>query len=724
MNQPILSRTVIVLVVFALAFGGCQNPKGKIKLADKYFSEFEFLKSAEIFEDVLKKDPQNVYALRQASEARTLLGDYDMAAEHLKVLSQQSEAKPEDLIKYAEVLKMNQRYEEAINVYAEYVVNNPTDEVVKNYVSDSQWLEKIMRDSSSYSLVNSPINTSGSDFGLTFVDDGFLFSSSRAEGKGKRKIYAWNDQSYLNLYHAEVGVDSALANPRVLKNKANTRFHEGTATYDSTNHRLYFTRNYFSKGKQKKSSEGNLNLAIFEADFAGGEVGTQREFSFNNPEYSVGHPTLSSDGNTMYFVSDNPRGVGGSDLYVVHRESTGWSKPELLSSQINTTGNEMFPFLMNDSILYFSSDRLPGLGGLDVFEANLAANPVEVRNLGYPINTPYDDFGLIMYNHQMSGYFSSNRPGGQGDDDIYRFSISRPSTVIISGRVVDVESLEPLPNAIVYVTNEDGSMLEVARTDENGNYSFETDHQRVVPVRAEKEGYMPTRLGIVTNEYSKYVDNVEVALMQYDHMVEGVVRDAENGNPVEDATLTLIDESERIQDKTITGEDGKYQFGLQDDQTYTVELTKFGYPDQEIVVDTRELEDSTITSDFRLFELKEGAVVRLDNIYYDYNKSDIRADAGRELDKLVKIMKDNPTMKIELSSHTDSRGDGWYNQKLSQARAKAAKDYLVAHGIASSRVVGKGYGEKKIMNKCKEGVECSEEEHQLNRRTEFKILDV
>ena len=144
MNQPILSRTVIVLVVFALAFGGCQNPKGKIKLADKYFSEFEFLKSAEIFEDVLKKDPQNVYALRQASEARTLLGDYDMAAEHLKVLSQQSEAKPEDLIKYAEVLKMNQRYEEAINVYAEYVVNNPTDEVVKDWINHDaaylQWL--------------------------------------------------------------------------------------------------------------------------------------------------------------------------------------------------------------------------------------------------------------------------------------------------------------------------------------------------------------------------------------------------------------------------------------------------------------------------------------------------------------------------------------------------------------------------------------------------------
>ncbi len=707
-----------------LVVSGCNTPKSKFKLADRYFNEFEFTKAAEIYEDVLEKYPEDPHALRQAAEARENLGDYKKAEEHLAVLAKTEAVNAADLLEYAEVLKMNGKYDKATNVYRTYAELKPEDTSVRSYIDTPDWLHIMTRDSSNYTITNSAVNTAGSDFAPTFIGNEIIFSSSRAEGKGKRNIYAWNDQSYLNLYSAQLGPDSTLDSPTVLKNKANSRFHEGTATYDAINKRLYFTRNYFDKGKQQKSDDGKLNLAIFYASYENGEVGKIKEFKYNNAEHSVGHPTLSADGNTMYYVSDNPKGKGGADIYKVVRETTGWSKPELLGDEINTLGNEMFPFLVNDSTLLFSSDRLPGMGGLDIFEADLSSDPIQVRNLGYPINSHYDDFGVSMYGHRMSGYLSSNRPQGKGDDDIYHFSVTRPSTVIISGDVVDVNTLKPLPFVTIALKNPDGTTLEVAKTDEQGHYEFETDHMEVISLRATKEGYFPVNMDVHTNEYSKFVDEADIVMVPYDHLAEGTVLYAENDLPAEDARITLLDSEEKIRDQVVTGQDGKYAFGLMSDEEYTIECSKFGFPDQEVNINTGEITDSLIYADFRLFKLETGAIVRLDNIYYDYNSADIRPDAARELDKLLKIMEDNPTMKIELGSHTDSRGPGGYNLTLSQKRAKSAANYLIGKGIAESRVKNKGYGEKKILNKCRDGVECSEAEHQLNRRTEFKILDI
>ncbi|MFT6726158.1 MAG: outer membrane protein OmpA-like peptidoglycan-associated protein [Flavobacteriales bacterium] len=707
-----------------LVISGCNTPKSKFKLADRYFQEFEFTKAAEIYEDVLEKYPEDTHALRQAAVARENLGDYKKSEEHLEILAKSEAVVPADLLEYAEMLKLNGNYEKAIDVYRGYAELKPEDKSVRSYIDQPGWLNILTRDSANYTLTNSAVNTEGSDFAPAFIDNEIFFSSSRAEGKGKRNIYAWNDQSYLNLYSAQLGADSTLDSPAVLKNKANSRFHEGTATYDANNKRLYFTRNYFDKGKQQKSDDGALNLAIFYASYENGEVGKIKEFKYNNSEYSVGHPTLSEDGNTMYYVSDNPVGKGGTDLYKVTRESTGWSKPELLGDEMNTLGNEMFPFLLNDSTLLFSSDRLPGMGGLDIFEADLSSDPPHVRNLGYPVNSHYDDFGITMNKHRMSGYISSNRPSGKGDDDIYHFSVTRPSTVIISGDVVDVNTLEPLPFVIITLKNPDGTLLEVAQTDANGHYEFETDHSEVVAIRATKNGYFPVKMDVRTNEYSKFMDEANIVMVPYDHLAEGTVLYAENDLPAQDARITLFNADETILEQVVTGDDGKYSFALMTDQEYTIECSKLGYPDQEVILITNELTDSLIHADFRLFKLETGAIVRMDNIYYDYNSSDIRSDAGRELDKLHKIMRDNPTMKIELGSHTDSRGPGGYNLSLSKKRAKSAANYLIEQGISSSRVKNRGYGERNILNKCKDDVDCSEDEHQMNRRTEFKILEI
>lgn len=702
---------------------GTTAQRGKHKLANRYFLEYDMKKSAEIYEDIVAKDTTDVVALRRAIECRMNLGQNDQASAHLEMLIRQENMASEDFLTLAEVYKRRGKYNEAVNAYKLYTEVRPDDPRVYYYFEKEDWLHRIMRDSSGYEVTVSQINSAESDFAPSFIGDQVYFSSARGEGKGRNNIYSWNDQSYLNLFQATLAEDSTLEHVQVLKNTANSRFHEGSAAFDSTNAQIYITRNNFNKGKKRRSKKGSLNLGIFYGSFDSHEIGNLVGFEHNNKEYSVGHPSISSDGNTMYFVSNMPGGTGGTDLYKSERTDSGWSAPENLGAGINTGGNEMFPFIQ-DSILYFSSDGHPGLGGLDVFYTQIGAENQNVVNLGFPMNTAFDDFNAILFNNGRRGFISSNRPNGMGDDDIWEFIVKPVKSVIISGEILDFISSIPIPNARIEISDPMGALIETLHTDDKGRYSVETDRMENYTVTSIKEGYHNAQIVVSDVLISRYIDDVDLRMRPSDFGMKGSVLYAENDTPVEGAKLILRDESGLISEKLMTGPDGTYYFGLEPDKTYTLECVKFGFPDQEIQLDTRNKPAEIFTSDFRLFKMEAGAIVRLDNIYYDYDKSDIRSDAARELNKLVKIMNDNPTMTIELGSHTDSRGTHAYNENLSKKRANAVVAYLTKNGIAKDRLKDKGYGEDKIINKCVNDVECTEDEHQINRRTEFKILKI
>lgn len=716
-----LKYLAALLLLFAAATSFAQS--GKKKLAERYYQEFKFEKAAEIYEDVLKIDDNDIFALKRAAECRKNLGQYSAAEAHLEKLANLSLVRAEDLLLYADILKVQGEYQNALLVYEKYMIMKPDDQYIRRYLQDGNWAEKIVRDSALYSINNSAINSESSDFAPCFVEGKVMFSSARGQGRGKNNIYNWTDQSYLNLFTAEVQSDSSLNNVQLADNKANSRFHEGTVAYDVQNKEVFFTRNFFYKGKKVEGSDGRLNLAIYHGTYENGELGRLKEFPFNDEEYSIGHPTLTPDGQIMYFTSDMPGGIGGTDIYMTKRNGDFWSDPENLGPEINTPNNEMFPFMDAKGVLHFASNGHPGLGGLDLFYLSAEG---EVLNFGYPVNSSFDDFALITFANGKGGYFSSNRPGGVGDDDIYEFVIRQSEKITISGIVVDALTKKEIKNATILLKDEfNQEVLQVvANTDASGYYSFDVDFDKTYTIIGVKNGYFQEEIQLMTNERSGYIDGANLELQEYSYASEGHVLRASDGEPIEGAMVTLYDENREVISQMPTLVDGSYFFGLEGEKKYFLEANHPPYPPQEIVLDTRGRPATIMYSDFRLFMLEAGTVVRLDNIYYDYNKASLRPESQQELDKLVKILNDNPSMVIELSSHTDARGTDAYNLSLSKRRAQSAVNYLLERGIAKSRLQPKGYGESMLLNRCKNNVECTEEEHQLNRRTEFKILSV
>lgn len=722
-----MKRHTLIIVLLTLLTSGLFSPQAsaqrfKYKLADEQFREFDFRKAAEIYEDILKKEPGDTLALRRAGLSRLKVDEFEQAEKHFSALvNSADEPRGSDFLNYAYVLKVQQKYDAAVMVYERYLAKYP-DPYLKGY-TEVDWTERIVRDSSRFSITPTEINSPQSDFAPTFIEDKVVFSSARKQGRGKRNIYAWTDQSYLNLFEATVDADSNLVRPKVMKIKANTRYHEGTVTYDPKQQTLYFTRNNYLKGK-KQDDGGRLNLGIFFTDYDGDKMGKLKSFPFNDPAYSVGHPVISADGKAMYFVSDMPGGQGGTDIYVSYRNLDFWSEPQNLGPKINTPGNEMFPFVDAQGTFYFASDWHPGLGGLDLFYTIIDDESEPVRNFGYPVNSSYDDFGIVLYNDGLSGYLSSNRTGGKGDDDIYRFVVKPAEMIQVSGRIYDLATGSPIPNATILLKDKfNNEVLEVvANTDLQGRYRFEVDYDENYTIIGVKNGYFQKEVKINSSDKSGYLDRVDLPMTAYEYAAEGRVLYADTGEPADGATVILKNLQGEALQEMIAEDNGGYHFGLKPEQQYILEAYKAGYPPQSIELDTRGKPATVIYSDLRLFPLEEGAVVRLDNIYYDYDKWDIRPDAERELNRLVKLMDENPTMRIELRSHTDARGTDGYNKRLSERRARAAVDYLISKGIAKGRLEAGGYGETILLNECDNGVECPEKEHQENRRTEFRIL--
>ena len=702
---------------------GAQAQRGKHRLADEYYQTFKFDKAAEIYEDIIEKNPEDILALRRAGESRMRIDEFDVAETHFRSLTLLKDSDPQDLLSLAYVLKVNKKYDEAVVAYELYLMNNP-DEYLEKYTEDD-WATRIIRDSARFEVGTTDINSPQSDFAPAFTEEGIIFASSRKQGKGKRNIYNWNDQSYLNMYTASIAEDSSLVGAKVIKDKSNSRYHDGTVTYDPQQKIMYFTRNNYLKGKKKSDEDGRLNLGIFFSSYTDGKVGKLQPFPFNDPSYSLGHPVISPDGKYMYFVSDMPGGRGGTDIWVSERNLDFWGEPKNLGSKVNTPGNEMFPYVNSEGLFCFSSDWHPGLGGLDLFYTELDSSDTPVRNFGYPINSSYDDFGMLAFKGGRKGYFSSNRPGGSGDDDIYSFIIHPPTKVKVSGQVLDLVTGNPIPNATILLKDEyNDEVLEVvANTNHDGQYSFDVDFNTEYVIMGVKNGYFQEEKTINSNDKTGFLDRVNLEMSAYDYAAEGKIIYAKTGKPISDAIVYLKSADGKVL-KEMTARDGNYFFELEKEKDYVIEATAVGFDSQEITLSTKGRKATIITSDLSLFSLEEGTVVRLDNIYYDYNKATIRPDAKRELDRLYVLLTENPTLEIELSSHTDSRGTDSYNKRLSQRRAQAATKYLISRGIDAKRIMASGYGESKLLNDCGNDVECSEKEHQKNRRTEFKILKI
>lgn len=645
-----MKKILILIFVFVSAANFAQSKWA----AERQFLNFNYMKSAEMYKKLYDKGDNSYLVISRIGDSYYLNSQTEESEYWYRVLFgliNKENISAEYFFKYAQSLKSNGKYKESDDWLRKFRVKSAYDSRGRELQTNSNYLKEYTREKDSVIRLNNlSINTSYSDFGSFLSGNSLIFSSTRVNSNVDRKrMYKWNNQPYLDIYSGtEVKISGD--NPDVViydvidaKNvpSLNSEYHDATAVITKDGKTKYFTSNNFGKNL-KKSKDKTVHLKLYRADKVGDSWDNITELPFNSNEYSTGHPALSTDEKTLYFISDMPSSIGQTDIYKVDIIGDGtYGVPINLGNSINTEGKEMFPFIASDNTLYFSSDGHLGLGLLDIFFSK--NNYTSIENLGAPFNSPKDDFAYVLSDKGDHGFLSSNREGGMGDDDIYSFTLSQRKTICskeIFGQVVDKNTGKLLPNSIVSLYDTKNNKITQLQVGQEAKFSFEVDCSSDYRLVGNKELYI---------ESQRNIENIEE----------------------------------------------------QDEINIKLEL---------------ELEDAFISSGDRI-------LINIKPIYFDLNKSYIRPDAALELDNLVAIMNQYPKYTVEVGSHTDARGSDIYNSNLSTSRAASTVAYVISKGISGNRISAKGYGETKPVNKCVDGVRCSEKEHQMNRRTEFVLTN-
>jgi len=697
---------LLVLLSCAVMAQDNQFEKGK-----KLFLQLKYAEAIPFLEKSFKEN-SNAEALHFLAYSYLYSKDYSSATLYFRQLAFDRKADPEYYLEYAKLLKNQGFYIEARPWLIQYLRSNPGSMEVRQLLRSIDLTPELMNNPLGFGVSPWKYNTADMEFSPVAYQAGYVFVSNRVKDVDGGN-YGWDNMPFLKLMYA---TDST--SPEIFSYRLSGNYHFGPAAFSANFQRIYFTRNYMEKGRVVTDQKGTTRLMILYSDKINGKWLRPHSVSFSSKDYSVGHPSLNADGTIMYFSSDMPGGEGGSDIWMVRQVGpTEWSAPENMGPKINSPGDELFPSLFADTLLNFSSDYHPGLGGLDIFYSTWNGNAWSAPvNMGYPVNSFMDDFGMAYSNEGNTGMLASNRVGGKGSDDIYTF---KKIKVCVRITVMDSVSYSLLPKAVVRITNGFHYTEELV-TGADGKVSLCLPIDNNFKITTERKGYLPKRYsfsskGLVSDKDTQLLaELVEGVLLNF----SGLVRDDETNELLEGALVKITGPS-NFQEITSSNSSGYFDLAIDSRVPYEISVTKDGYL---LHKEKFTMPDSTSIKVVRLRPSVINQKIKIRNIYYDLNSALIRPDAQGVLDTLVKIMKDNPYLQIEMGSHTDSRASGDYNQKLSIERAKAVIAYLQQRGIDPYRIEYHYYGETQLLVPCPDGVECGEELHQMNRRTEFKIL--
>lgn len=656
-----MNKRHLLLLAFGMLTGGLLlisacSKKGSITAAREHMTKKEYGFAGENYRKVYsstKKKDEKIESANTAAFCYWKMNDMKNAESWYKKAIQVDPKNTDNIYMHAKTLKNIGKYDEAILEFKKYINQGGEKRAEsERMIEGCQNALKWKNDKTRYLVENvKGLNTRWQDFAPQwFKKDQLYFTSDREKGVSGAP-YGWTTNGYTDLYTVTYKVDKKNPNnityqlPALVdKEKLNGKLNDGVVCFDNK-----FTTIYITKCNYDNNMKGNF-CRLYTSQLTGSEWSEPEPLPFSSDSFNCGQPSLSKDGSTLFFSSDMPGSVGGKDIWMVTKSGRGktWGDPVNLGPVINTEDDEMFPTIHEDGTLYFASNGHVGLGGTDIFMAKGSAqewgNPVNMKS---PINSHGDDFAIIFGKDKESGYFSSNRDGGKGQDDIYRFSMT-PLVFTLSGVVRNAKTKEFMPNAVVTITSSSDTGKIVLKTDGAGSYK--------ITLKAR-------------TDYELFASRA----MFYDSKME------------EKTTKGLEISTDLVQD---------------------FELNSLG------------LETFTLRG-----------------ILYDLNKADIRPDAAKVLDSLIVVLNKYPSLKIELGSHTDCRADSLYNINLSQRRADSAVGYLVRNGIDTARLVSRGYGENvkdsaamhcncEGPNEREEGLRCTEAEHQFNRRTTVKVLDI
>ncbi|MEM6829800.1 MAG: OmpA family protein [Bacteroidota bacterium] len=682
------------------------------KSADQAFEQFTYSKALEKYLYLHKKDSGNVHYVSRIGETYLKLNDSQNAEQWLsKLINEYDGFDNQLLFEYAQALSKNKKYEEAKHWYDRYESAGGSSSTERK-VEGIGKLQTFFSEAGKYTIKRLDFNTVESDFSPFFYENGIAFVSSRKEKEWVKSTYNWDESEYLDFYYF-----NPLDTGRYLSKikGLNSTYHEGPAQVYSDGNKIVFTRNSVEGSKLQRDKKGKANLQLFFAEKEESGKWGIAPFQHNTLDYSLGHPTISAAGDFLIFASDMPGGFGGTDLYVSKADaSENWSEPVNLGSAINTSENEMFPFLSGND-LWFSSNGREGLGGLDIYRAQLTSDQVvgQPANVGAPINSSQDDFGLITEGDYKKGYFTSDR---EGSDDLFQYTTD---LINVKGRVLTKGLNTPVDDAQVTLKDKSGKVIGKVVTDEQGYYTIELGKGTAFTLTAAKKDFLLEQpVEETTRNVADFKELKTLYLLQRLLFAEAI--DASSEDTLTDATYVVhILEKENELVTPINDEGNEFKIKPATYEVITIDEGYYTLRDT-LTIDEGFFGIKNYTA--RLKKIVVGESIRLDHIYYDVNSAHLRHESELELDKVVVFMMDNSHIKIELSSHTDARGSASYNRKLSQRRAESATEFLINHGIAAERIVPKGYGESKLVNRCSDGTTCSSDEHQENRRTEIKIL--
>lgn len=650
-------KKILYTFFLSLFFLNAVAQKSILAKAEKEYNNYAYADAIEIYEKLAAKGYEDEKMFQRLGNAYYFNAELPKAAAwYDKLFALNAQQEPEYLYRYAQSLKSIGDYAKADKMLEVFNKKTNTDSRGILFENNKNYLEQIKLNSGRFEISSVNVNSESSDFGSAFLNNNLVFSSARKIGKAKGKTFKWTNKSFTNLYIAPIDADGNVYNPVLLNKEINSKFNESTPVFTKDGKTMYFTRNNYLDGERGKDDKNITLLKLYKANLVDGNWVNITELPFNSDRYSTAHPALSLDEKRLYFASDMPGTFGQSDLFSVLINADGsYGRPENLGPSINTEGRETFPFISADNELYFATDGRPGLGGLDIVFSKILETGTfdQVQNIGEPVNTKFDDFAFIIDSNSRKGYFSSNKKGGAGIDDIYKFTETRK--------------------------------LVCERT------------------------------------------------------LTGTVRDSRQDEKIEGAKVTLYDQNNKLMQEFITGIDGVYSFKVNCGQKYSVRVERKMYPVKENTILISAVLDNKL--DFTLekvniagIEMPELKTIKVGTdlaktlnismIYFDLGKWNITDAAEIELKKILAVMQEYPQMKIDIRSHTDSRSSAKSNLILSDKRAKSIVSWLVKNGVDSTRLRGKGYGESKLINKCKDGVKCSEAEHLLNRRSEFVILSM
>lgn len=696
--------------------------------ADNKFKLYQYSEAIPLYKQYLGKNPTDYDATRKLALSCKYLNNIGGSVEAYQSLLKLPEAKPEDWYDMVQLLRISGNIPEA-RLYAIQYQQKSDGEKARNLLKTIDMYDELMSGLNDYDIINKTTQYSQSVFSAIYFQNDLMVTAENPEGAKNE----WTGRGNTKLFLT----DSNFSKLVPFATEIMSKFNDGPATLSNDRTTIYYTT--INKKTVQEQDVNTRKLQISAGVLVEGKWQPADLFKFNDRNYNVAHPALRNDGMMLVFASDKPGGKGGMDLYFCSRQSDNtWSEP-INISVLNSSENEIFPSFDGSDNLYYSSDGLPGLGGIDIFiSKNNGNNFSEPVNLKAPINSSFDDFSLTTRNDLESGYLSTNRFGTPETDDIAVFSkktvpepVVEPVAKMILKPVIRITVLDkytsiPLPYVSVALKDNQGNVIFQGMTDPDGLLVVEelpADTYRVQGILNEVTTTLAT---IAKEDFSNEVIQRTLTHNDPRFTLSGITTNTKNDQSVSGVIVTCENTSLNKKSTRITGTDGKFFFQLEQASDFRVTGEMQGWLSSEAIYEsTKGLDrskDLYVMIKLSMQQPDTSKPIRLDKILYDYDKCDIKPRAAEELNRLVKLMNDYPDMIIELSSHTDSRGTDVYNQKLSQCRADAAVAYILGKGILKNRIIAVGYGESRLLNGCSDGVTCTEIQHQENRRTEFKIV--